>query len=86
MAEKMKIELKQRNELEGMSYFLDEVILPSLQDNRMDKYKGFLTAMAEHDDTLYQVIARRLGKLLCNCIGWQRGFTKTLHFIVLFRN
>ncbi|XP_065905030.1 uncharacterized protein [Dysidea avara] len=60
MDEKRKIEMKEKDELERMSYFLNQVILPSLQENKMDKYKGFLVTMAKHDDSLYQEIARKL--------------------------
>jgi len=62
MEEKKKIELKQKNELDGMNYFLSEIIIPSLQLKTRDKYKGFLITMEEHDDALLKIIAKRLGK------------------------
>jgi len=62
MEEKKRIELKQKNELDGMNYFLSEIIIPSLQLKTTYKYKGFLVTMEEHDDTLLNTIAKKLGR------------------------
>ena len=83
MDEKRKIEMKEKNELEGMSYFLNQVILPSLHENKMDKYKGFLATMAKHDDSLYQEIAKRLGKLLCSSGRQYHMFVCRVHPLLI---
>ena len=75
--------MKEKNELEGMSYFLNQVILPSLHENKMDKYKGFLVTMAKHDDSLYQEIAKRLGKLLCSSGRQYHMFVCRVHPLLI---
>ena len=46
-----------------MMYLIADIIIPSLKLNLCDKYKGFLEAMEESDDTTLRNIAKRLGKL-----------------------
>ena len=82
MDEKKKIERKEQNDLDGMNYFLTEVIDRSLLNKVKDKYKGFLLTMEQHDDSLLRTIAERLGKrstlhsnrcIIYTCVGGSRS-------------
>jgi len=64
MEEKHIIELKEKNELKGMNYFLCNVIITSLQLNVTEKYKGYLLSMEQHDNSLFNMMAQRLGKCI----------------------
>jgi len=54
-------EHREKNDLEGMKYILDEVIYFSLGQNVSEKYKNFIKAMEENDDGMLQDMARTLG-------------------------
>ena len=49
---------------EKMMYLLVDIIIPSLELNFWKKYKGFLEAMEESDDSDLRSTAERLGKLI----------------------
>jgi len=61
LEQKKAIENKEKNDLEGMTMLLDDVILPSLKIKFGKKYKGFLEAMEENDDQTLKEMAKRLG-------------------------
>ena len=44
-------------------YLIVDIIIPSLKVNNSEKYKGFLEAMEESDDTDLQAMAKTLGKI-----------------------
>lgn len=44
-----------------MQYLLDHIIIPSLQEGKLEKYQDFLRVMEESDDIPTSAIARRLG-------------------------
>ena len=44
-----------------MEYFLDRVILPSLDTDVSIKYKGFLEVMEKSDDAILNSMAKKLG-------------------------
>ena len=56
------IEHKQERELNGMDYFLTEVIMTSLKLKVKDKYKGFLLSMEQHENLLFKIAAQHLGR------------------------
>ena len=49
---------------EKMMYLIVDIIIPSLQLNNYMKYKGFLEAMEESEDSDLKSMAERLGKLI----------------------
>ena len=49
-------------ENDRMEYFLDNIIVPSLEDNVDMKFRGFLKVMKESDDSTLISIAAKLGK------------------------
>ena len=62
------ITLKQKLTMEAeslesnrMEYFLDHVILPSLDTDVSIKYKGFLEVMEKSDDAILTSMAKKLG-------------------------
>ena len=61
LEQKKIIANKEKNDLEGMTAFLDDIILPSLEAKFSEKYKGFLEAMEENDDQTLKEMAKRLG-------------------------
>ena len=64
MQQKREIEQKEQTELKGMDYFLTNVIITSLQLNVTEKYKGYLLSMEQHDNSLFNMMAQRLGKCI----------------------
>ena len=46
-----------------MIYLIVDIIIPSLNANNSKKYKGFLEAMEESDDTDLQSMINTLGKI-----------------------
>ena len=48
-------------ETEKMGDFLDKIILPSLANNVLVKFEGFLRAMRESEDLTLNDMARKLG-------------------------
>ena len=46
-----------------MTDLLVDIIIPSLKINNSEKYKGFLEAMEESDDSDLKCMAKKLGKL-----------------------
>ena len=48
---------------EKMIYLIMDIIIPSLRLNNCKKYKGFLIAMEESDDTDLNSTAKNFGKL-----------------------
>ena len=49
---------------EKMMYLIADIIIPSLKINNYTKYKGFLEAMEESDDSDLKSTVERLGKLI----------------------
>ena len=49
-------------ETERMEYFLDRIIIPSLQVNVDMKFRGFLKVMTESGDFTLMSMAAKLGK------------------------
>ena len=49
---------------EKMMYLLVDIIIPSLNLNFCEKYKGFLEALEESEDSDLMNMAKRLGKLI----------------------
>ena len=49
---------------EKMMYLVVDVVMPSLRQNNYKKYKGFLEAMEESDDSDLKSMAEKLGKLI----------------------
>ena len=47
-----------------MRYLIADIIIPSLRLNLCKKYKGFLEAMKESDNSDLRSTAERLGKLI----------------------
>ena len=47
-----------------MDYILNEVILPDLKIGETSKFKGFLQAMEESEDTTINKVGSRLGELI----------------------
>ena len=47
-----------------MMYLIADIIIPSLKLNLYKKYKGFLKAMEESDDSDLMSIAETFGKLI----------------------
>ena len=60
--EKQIIEHAQGKNMEGMKWFLDNVIIASLELGVITKYNGFIEVMEEHDDPLFREMAGRLSK------------------------
>ena len=56
--EKKTVQLKSKIRME---YFLDRIILPSLTNNIIAKFKGFLEVMEESDDLSLIDLAKKLG-------------------------
>ena len=54
---------------EQMVYLLVDKIIPSLNVNNSEKYKGFLEAMEGSDDSDLKNIAKKLGKLDHCCMN-----------------
>ena len=48
---------------EQMTHLIIHIIIPSLIVNNTEKYKGFLEAMEESDDTDLKGMAKKLGKI-----------------------
>jgi len=61
-SEKQEIEHAEQQERKGMEWFLDNVILSSLQQGVIIKYKRFIEIMEKHDDTIIRKKAAELGK------------------------
>ena len=49
---------------EKMMYLILDIIIPSLRLDNFNKYKGFLKAMEESDDTDLRSMAEKLGELI----------------------
>ena len=49
-------------EIDGMQYFLDRIIIPSLKVNVDKKFRGFLEVMKESGDYTLISMAAKLGK------------------------
>ena len=49
---------------EKMMYLIADVIIPSLRINKYTKYKGFLEAMEESEDSDVKSTVEKLGKLM----------------------
>ena len=45
-----------------IKYFLDSIIIPSLNDDKIEKFKGFLHVMKESCDPVLIDFAGKLGK------------------------
>ncbi|XP_065904983.1 uncharacterized protein [Dysidea avara] len=58
--EKQSIEHAQKQSMEGMKWFLDNVIIASLEQGMSEKFKGFIEVMENHDDPLLNKMAGRL--------------------------
>ena len=61
-SEKQEIEHAEQQERKGMEWFLDNVILSSLQQGVIIKYKRFIEIMEKHDDAILRKKAAELGK------------------------
>ena len=59
--EKQRIQAKDI-EIDGMQYFLDHVIIPSLKVNVDMKFRGFLEVMKESGDSTLISMTAKLGK------------------------
>ena len=60
--EKQDIEHFQQRDRKGMKWFLDNVIIPSLDQGMSTKYNGFIEVMKKHEDSLLRYVAKGLGK------------------------
>ena len=60
--EKKRIDHAQKQSMEGMEWFLDNVIIPSLEEGISEKFMGLIEVMEEHDDPLLNRMAKILGK------------------------
>ena len=49
---------------EKMMYLIADIIIPSLKLKNCKKYKGFLKAMEDSDDSYLQITAEMLGRLI----------------------
>ncbi|XP_065905825.1 uncharacterized protein [Dysidea avara] len=58
--EKQNIEHAQKQNMEGMKWFLDNVIIASLDQGMSEKFKGFIEVMENHDDPLLRKKAEDL--------------------------
>ena len=58
---------------EQMTHLIIHIIIPSLIVNNTEKYKGFLEAMEESDDTDLKGMAKKLGKIDHNFNGIATG-------------
>ena len=47
-----------------MMYLIVDILIPSLKLNHCKKYRGFLKAMEENDDSDLKSMAEKLGKLI----------------------
>ena len=47
-----------------MMYLIVEILIPSLKLDHCKKYRGFLEAMEESDDSDLKSMAKKLGKLI----------------------
>ena len=59
--EKQQIQAKDV-EIDGMQYFLDHIIIPSLEVNVNIKFRGFLKVMKKSGDSTLISMAAKLGK------------------------
>ena len=62
--EKRKIIIGDKVGEEKMMYLVVDIVMPSLRQNNYKKYKGFLEAMEESDDSDLKSMAEKLGKLI----------------------
>ena len=49
---------------EQMMYLIVDILIPSLKLDHCKKYRGFLEAMEESQDSLLNSMAKKLGKLI----------------------
>ena len=59
-----------RLQSDKMVYFLDSIIIPSLENNVAVKFKGFLEVMVESDDLLLIDMAKKLGAYVHNLLWY----------------
>jgi len=66
--EEKKILQSKPLESDGAMCFLDDILIPSLENNVTEKYTSFLQILQESSDTVLQSMAKRIGmKILATC-------------------
>ena len=64
--EKKEIDNKNLDK-DKMMNFLDNILIPSLNNSYAQKYNGFLKALKEADDSAMNLIAKEIGMCLLIC-------------------
>ena len=64
---------------EQMIYLIADIIIPSLKLKFCKKYKGFLKAMEESDDSNLNSTAKRLGKLILFRVHYSTIYSMYVH-------
>ena len=62
LKEKGQIKANAKAESDRMEYFLDDIIIPSLEAKVSIKFKGLLEVMEESDNSTLTSMAKKLGK------------------------